>query len=191
VLLRSKGEGVDVDTFIRVSGVSLVRLDPREIGTFTLREAVLSVKLELSGDDRVLSPTVHVQRGLSKDECSGIRDTRVIEVRSTGGSSKSSNVSRGVRRKRNLRSSHIDFIVRVRRTVPVSSETSKVLSRIIIKSTSILEETLGINECAKVSSNRGRTSEGVDGVRKSINSICVVERLSTKDLEKKSITGQR
>jgi hypothetical protein len=191
VLLRSKGEGVHVDTLIRVSCVGLVRLDPREVRTFTLREAVLAVKLELSGDDRVLSPTMHVQRSLSKDECSGIRDTRVIEMRSTAGSSKSLDISRGSRVERNLNSTKSRLIVRVGRTVPVSSETSKVLGRIIVKSTSILEKTLGIDESIAISSNGGRTSEGVDSIRKSINSICVVERLGSKDLEEKSITGQR
>jgi hypothetical protein len=55
-------------------------LDPREVGTFTLREAILAVKLELSGDDGVLSPAVHIQRGLREDECAGIRDTRVLLV---------------------------------------------------------------------------------------------------------------
>jgi len=60
--------------------VSLVRLDPREIRTFTLREAILAVKLELSSDDGVLSPTVHIQRGLREDECACVRNTRVILV---------------------------------------------------------------------------------------------------------------
>jgi hypothetical protein len=166
-------------------------LDPREVGTFTLREAVLAVKLELSGDNRVLSPTMHVQRGLSKNECSGVRDTRVIQVRSTGSSSKSLNISRCVRSKRNFRSSKSRLVVRVGRTVPVSGETRKVLIRKIVKSTGILEETLGIDESIAISSNRGRTSEGVDSIRKSINGICVVERLGSKDLEEKSITGQR
>jgi hypothetical protein len=31
VLLRSESKAVDVNTFIRVSGVGLVRLDPREV----------------------------------------------------------------------------------------------------------------------------------------------------------------
>jgi hypothetical protein len=187
MLFRSKGEGVDVDTLIRVAGVGLVRLDPREVRSFTLREAVLAVKLELSGDDRVLSPTMHVKRGLRKDECSGIRDTRVILVRSDI-SNKSSNISRGSDRNRNRVTTKIHLIVRVGRSVPVSSETT---IRDVIKSTSILEETTGINECTRVSSNRGRSTESMDGVRKSINGISVVERLSTKDLEEKSITGQR
>jgi hypothetical protein len=187
VLLRAKGEGVHVDTLIRVSGVGLVRLNPREVGTFTLREAVLAVKLELSGDDRVLSPTMHVKRGLSKDESSGIRDTRVILV-AVGIGNKGGNVSRGSNRNRNSVTTKVDLIVRVRRSVPVSSETS---SRNVVKSTCIIEETTGINISTRVSSNRGRSTEGMDSIRKSINGISIVERLGTKDLEKKSITGQR
>jgi len=101
--------------------VGLVRLDPREVRTFTLREAVLAVKLELSGDDRVLSPTVHVKRGLAKNECSGIRNTRVLEVAST-----SRKVSKDVSRsnRNNTRSTKVSLVVRVARTVPVSSEAS-------------------------------------------------------------------
>jgi hypothetical protein len=50
----------------------LERLDNVEVRTLTLGEAVLAVKLELSGDDRVLTPTMHVEGSLGKDECSGI-----------------------------------------------------------------------------------------------------------------------
>jgi hypothetical protein len=162
-------------------------LNPREVRTFTLREAVLAVKLELSGDDRVLSPTMHVKRGLRKDECSGIRDTRVILV-GTGISNKGSNVSRGSNRDRDSVTTKIDLVVRVGRSMPVSSETS---TRDVVKSTGILEETTGINVCTGISSDRGRSTEGMDGVRKGINGISVVERLGTKDLEEKSIAGQR
>jgi hypothetical protein len=112
VLLRAKGEGVDVDTLIRVSGVGLVRLDPREVRSFTLREAVLAVKLELSGDDRVLAPAVHVQRGLREDEGTGIRDTRVIKVGTIV-----------VTIAGNINTTKIDLVVRIGRTMPVSSET--------------------------------------------------------------------
>jgi len=80
VFLRSKGEGVDIDTSVRGTGMVLERLDLVEVRSFTLRETVLAVKLELSGDDRVLAPTVHVEGSLSKDEGTGIRDTRFIHV---------------------------------------------------------------------------------------------------------------
>jgi hypothetical protein len=75
VLLGAKGEGVDIDTGVRGTGVVLEGLDGVEVGTLTLGETVLSVKLELSGDDRVLSPAVHVKGRLSKDEGSGIGKT--------------------------------------------------------------------------------------------------------------------
>jgi len=165
----------------------LVRLDPREVGTFTLREAILAVKLELSGDDRVLTPTMHVKRGLREDESSGIRNTRVIQVRSSV-VEKSSNIRSSVRRNRNSWATQVRLIVRVRRSVPVSSESGR---RNVVKSSSVLEKTVGINVSARVSSNRGRSTESMDGIRKSINGVSVVEGLSSKDLEKKSITGQR
>jgi hypothetical protein len=53
VFLWAKSERVNVNTFIRIAGVGLVRLDPREVRSFTLREAILAVKLELSGNNRV------------------------------------------------------------------------------------------------------------------------------------------
>ena len=54
----------------------LERLNKVEISSLTFREAILAVKLELGGDNRVLSPTVHGQGRLSKNESAGIRDTR-------------------------------------------------------------------------------------------------------------------
>ena len=76
VLLRAQGEGVHVDTGIRVAGVVLVGLHQIEVGTLTLREAVLAVKLQLGNDDRVLTPAVHVQSGLSQNESTGVRHAR-------------------------------------------------------------------------------------------------------------------
>ena len=73
MFFRAKSKRVHIDTLIRASGVALVRLHPREVGSFTLREAILAVELELGDDDRVLAPAVHVQRGLRKNESSGIR----------------------------------------------------------------------------------------------------------------------
>jgi hypothetical protein len=163
-------------------------LDPREVRSFTLREAVLAVKLELSGDDGVLSPAMHVQRGLREDEGTSIRDTRVILVisrlleRSNDGSRETSSVNR------NLVTTHICLIVRIRRTVPVSSET---MGGNVVKSTGVLEKTTGINVSAGISSNRLRTSESVDSIGESIDGISVVEGLGTEYLEKESITSQR
>ncbi len=47
-------------------------LDNVEVGSLSLGDTILSVKLELSGDDGVLSPAVHVEGRLSEDECAGI-----------------------------------------------------------------------------------------------------------------------
>ena len=77
VLLRAKGERVDVDARVRGAGVRLERLDEVEVGALTLREAVLAVKLELGGDDRVLAPAVHVKSRLGEDEGARIRNRRV------------------------------------------------------------------------------------------------------------------
>ena len=76
VLLRAKGERVDVDARVRGAGVRLERLDEVEVGALTLREAVLAVKLELGGDDRVLAPAVHVKSRLGEDEGARIRNRR-------------------------------------------------------------------------------------------------------------------
>jgi hypothetical protein len=84
-------------------------------------------------------------------------------------------------------SANVGLVVRVGRTVPVSSP---VLGEIRINGTSVLEETLGINVSTGISSNGLRTSESVDSVRKSINGISVVEGLSSKNLEKESIASQ-
>ena len=85
VLLGAKGEGVDVDTSIGGTGVVLEGLDNIEVRTLTLREAVLAVKLELSGDDRVLTPAVHVEGGLSKHEGAGIGHIGALVVASEAG----------------------------------------------------------------------------------------------------------
>ena len=73
-----RSEGVDIDTSVGVSGVVLERLNEVEVGTLTLREAVLTVKLELSGNNRVLTPAVHLAGSLGEDEGTGIRDTVVV-----------------------------------------------------------------------------------------------------------------
>ena len=78
-----QSKAVHVDTLIRAASVGLVRLDPREVGTFTLREAVLAVELEFSNNNGVLAPTVHIKGSFCKDECSGIRDRGTVVVAST------------------------------------------------------------------------------------------------------------
>jgi hypothetical protein len=187
VFLRAESKAVHIDTLIRVAGVGLVRLNPREVRTFTLREAVLAVKLELSSDDRVLAPAVHVQRGLRKHEGTSIRDTRVILVgtRLSKGSSNISRETSGVQL--DSITTKVGLIVGVAGSVPVSSETSR---RDIIQSTRILEKTTGINVSTRISSYRSGTSEGMDSIGKSIDGISGVEGLSTKHLEKEGIASQ-
>jgi len=178
VLLRSQGKGVHVDTLIRASGVCLVRLDPREVGSFALREAVLAVKLELSGDDGVLAPAVEVQRGLSHNESTGIRHGGVIVV-AVGQileGSKNSGVNSKIGVLGNRDTTHVGLIVRILGTVPVSSESS---GDIIVKSTSIIKETTGINVSTGISSDGSGASESVDSVGESINGVSVVEGLGT------------
>ena len=75
VLLRAKCEREDVDTSVWVARVMLEWLNQVEVGTLTLREAILSVQLEFGGDNRVLTPAVHVEGSLGEDEDTGVRDT--------------------------------------------------------------------------------------------------------------------
>ena len=76
MLFGPQREGIHVDTRVRGTGVVLERLNNIEVGPLTLGEAVLAVKLELSGDDGVLSPAVHVKSSLSEHEGAGIREAR-------------------------------------------------------------------------------------------------------------------
>ena len=188
VLLGAKSEGIHVDSSVGVAGVSLVGLHLVEVGSLTLREAVLSVKLKLGGDDGVLSPAVHIQGGLGKHKGSGIRHRGVLDgVLSLG---EGSDVGGGVGGK--MRSSHTRLVVGISRSVPVSSPSGRDLG---IHGTGRLEETIGINEgvlsnegVGVVLGDRVGSSESMDGVGKGIDSISVVERLSTEHLEKKGIT---
>jgi hypothetical protein len=131
---------------------------------------------------------MHIQRGLREDECAGVRNTRVILVstRLLEGSNDRSRETSGVQG--NFVTSKVHLIVRIGGTVPVSSET---MSRDVVKSASVLEKTTCVNVSAGISSNRLRTSESVDSVGESIDSISVVEGLGAEDLEEKSIASQR
>jgi len=83
VLLRSQGKGIDIDTSVGGTGVVLEGLDNVKVRTLALREAVLAVELELSSDNGVLAPTVHVQSGLGENKCSGIRDKGTLTTSSS------------------------------------------------------------------------------------------------------------
>jgi len=158
VLLRAKSERVDVDAGVRSTGVRLVRLNEVEVGALTLREAVLAVKLELGGDDRVLAPAVHVKSRLGEDEGARIRNSRVSGRRELA--------TRG-------------------RVVEVGIRAGN------ISGTGVLEETRPVDERIGILRGSIITTERHDGVRKSINSVSVVERLSTKSLEEKGVCLER
>ena len=53
-------------------------LDNVEVRTLSLRDSVLAVKLELSGDDGVLAPAVHVEGSLGEHECAGVGDEGTV-----------------------------------------------------------------------------------------------------------------
>ena len=154
VLLRAKGERVDVDARVRGAGVRLERLDEVEVGALTLREAVLAVKLELGGDDRVLAPAVHVKSRLGEDEGARIRNRRAT---STNARLPTELTSRGL-----------------------SVESCSIGSN--INGTGVLEETRSVDE--RGGGRRGRviTTERHDGVRESIDGVGVIERLGAKGL---------
>jgi hypothetical protein len=149
--------------------VVLPRLDNIEVVTLTLRESVLSVKLELGSDHRVLTPTVESKSGLGKNEGSGIGD----------GGTTSIDTSNLVR---------VEWKV-AGCTIPLlgSRDTSGTGN---ISSTRHLEKTRSIDECSRTSS-LGRSTEGVDGRRKGINGISVVKGLGTKGLEEKTVGRKR
>jgi hypothetical protein len=74
VFFGAKSEGVDIDTSVGGTCVCLERLDLVEVGTFTFREAILSVKLKLGDNNGVKTPTMHVNGGFTEDESSSIGD---------------------------------------------------------------------------------------------------------------------
>jgi hypothetical protein len=162
MLFGSQGKGINVDTSVRGLGVVLVRLNKVEVSAFALREAILAVKLELSGDDRVHTPAVKVKRRLGKNESAGIRYSRVLEVR----------WFKSVRCKVGLVIA--DTIANGNLTLlpPVSVR--------YINCTSFVEETRAIDEGASSLGNSAVTTEGMDSIGKSVDSIGVVKRLSTE-----------
>ena len=155
MLLRSQSERIHVDTGIGSAGVVLEGLNDVEVRTLSLRDAVLAVKLELSGDNGVLTPAVEVEGSLSHDEGAGIRDSgaggeSVILVEDTLGS--------------------VPVLVAIHST-----------ARDGISGTGHLENTSGDEGVG--ARGLGGATKSVDGRREGINGIGVVEGLSTEDLE--------
>jgi len=199
MLFRAESKGVHVNALIRSTGVDLVGLDPREVGSLTLREAVLAVQLELGNDDGVLAPAVHVQRGLRENEGSGIRDGGALGVVNVGGVGELSQAGQAksgqggslglAGANGDVLATEVGLIISTTSdtSVPVSGEAIGVIG---VHGTGVLEKTAGINE-GTLAGNVSGSTEGVDGVGKGINGISVVERLGTKDLEQGGIAQKR
>ena len=75
----------------------------------------------------------------------------------------------------------------VNTSVPVASETR---GDILVHSTSVLEEATSVNE-GVLARKLGRTTEGVDGVGKSVNGVSVVEGLGAEDVEECATAKKR
>jgi len=155
VLLGAECERVAVNARVGVAGVVLVRLDKVEVGTLALREAVLAVKHELSGYDRVDTPAVHVKGSLSEYIGTSIRDSR----------SGTTSSERGV---------HARYIRRL--SVAVGGLVGNILGTSSVKHVRTTHTTT--HEFA----NSLRAAEGMYSVRKYIHCISVVERLGTHEL---------
>jgi len=178
VLFGAKGKRVNVDTGVGSGGVVLVGLDGVEVGTLALREAVLAVKLELSGDDGVVAPAVEEEGGLGEDEGAGIGDAGVLKVTKSGGLVQitlldtSAIASKVGSRVPNGTSG--DLTVGTGNAVPPAGTVD-------VNSTGIVEHVVD-NEGAGGEGGGFLGAEGVDGVGKSIHGIGVVEGLGTEEV---------
>jgi hypothetical protein len=147
--------------------VVLVGLNEVKVGSFTLRESILTVELEFGSDDGVLTPAMQGEGGLCENKGAGIRDTGVhVSMRS-----ERTLISCGIMI---VTGGSIHFIhwVAVRRCSPPL--LAIIGSR--ITGTSIIEET----RCINVLINGFRAAECVDGVRKGVNGVGVVEGLGAE-----------
>jgi hypothetical protein len=154
VLLGPQCEGIQVDSGVWGASVVLPRLNEVEVGSFALREAILAVKLELGGDDWVLTPAVHVERSLGQNEGAGIRDTGVnagAHIRKVVGKS------------------------------GVGSVPPRGLGGVNILSGGIVEETGGVDVRAGGVGDGVVRAESHDGVGEGINGVGVVEGLSAEE----------
>ena len=170
VFLRAQSKGVQVDTSIGGAGVVLEGLHHVEVGTLTLREAVLAVELELGSDARVLTPAVHIEGGLGEHEGAGIGDEGAGVVTTLGEGGQGTTAGGPV-------------------TLVVGSAGRDRDTGRGVLSTSQVEEARGGDE--RVGASLGsRGAEGVDGVGESVDRIGVVERLGTQCVEEDGAGGQ-
>ncbi len=160
MFLRSKSEGINVDAGIGGTGVVLEGLNNVEVRTFSLRDAVLAVKLELSGDDGVLTPAVEVEGSLSEHEGAGIGE------HGAGGASIGA------------------VLVEDASLVPVLDGVDTAGDE-AIEGAGHLEDTAGDEgvdtRCLSLTAEDGNRG------RESINGIGVVEGLGTEDLEESTV----
>jgi len=177
VLFGAKGKRVNVDTGVGGCGVVLVGLHGVEVGAFTLREAVLAVKLELGGDDGVVAPAVEEEGGLGEDESAGIGDAGVLKeaggllnvvvVRGIG-TAVAGKVGGGVPNGGN------GVAGGVNRAVPPAGAGH-------VNGAGIVEHVV-VDEGAGGEGGGFLAAEGVDGVGKGIHGVGVVEGLGTEEV---------
>jgi hypothetical protein len=173
VLFGPEGKRVHIDTGVGSAGVVLVRLDEVEVSSFALREAILAVKLELSGDDGVHTPAVKGKRSLGKNESAGIRYTGVLKegrLASSGG--------------------HVGLII----AETIINRNLALLPPVSIgdiDSAGLIKETRTIDEGASSLGNSILSTKSMDSVGKSIDSISVVEGLSTEKPVQKLVAVER
>jgi hypothetical protein len=175
MLFGSQSKRVNIDTSVRSLGVVLVGLNEVEVSSFALREAILSVKLELSGDNGVHTPAVKVKRRVGKNESTSIRNSRVLE-----------RIAVGVE----VAGSKVGLIVAATNNASCLTLLPPVSIR-YIDGTSLSEETRAIDEGASSLGNSIVSTKSVDSIGESINRISVVERLSTEEPVKKLVTVKR
>uniref|UniRef100_A0A6C0I6K7 Uncharacterized protein n=1 Tax=viral metagenome TaxID=1070528 RepID=A0A6C0I6K7_9ZZZZ len=176
VLFGAKGKRVNVDTGVGSGGVVLVGLHGVEVGTLTLREAVLAVKLELGGDDGVVAPAVEEEGGLGEDEGAGIGDAGVLKVANLGwvaivGGLNTLTSKVGTRVPDGVYGS---IGVVVNGTVPPAGT-------IRVNRSSIVEQVV-VDEGLGGEAGGLLAAEGVDGVGKGIHGIGVVEGLGAEEV---------
>ena len=196
VLLGAQGKGVHVDTGVGGGGVVLVWLHGVEVGAFTLREAVLAVKLELGGDDGVVAPAVEEEGGLGEDEGAGIGDAGV-ELPTGGHDATVRSIRRQVTRGEHgrNRSGGIERIgvgtgvsSQIGNGVPVHSvEPARASS---VNGASIVEHVV-VDEGLGGEGGGVPAAEGVDGVGKGINCVGVVEGLGTEKAVEQLVALER
>jgi hypothetical protein len=173
MLFRSKRKRVNVDTGVGGASVVLERLDEVKVSAFALREAILSVKLELSGDDGVHTPAMKTERSLGKNESAGIRYPRVL-----------------VRDSAAIAGSGVHLVITSARCAS-SVALLPPVNVGDIDSASFVKETRTIDEGASSLGNSIVSTKSMDSVGKSIDRISVVEGLSTEKPVQKLVAVER